>query len=109
MSFGKRRRGKEGNPAVRGGLETAQPSPTAASRRHPPSVPLDEGAIAPEWEKLAPEVAAMFDWAHMLHRQIYDVWTDDRIRPLDKDARVAAVIAYYKSRRALALSSTGKC
>src|SRR5207237_561853 len=41
--------------------------------RHPPSVPLDEGAIAPGWEKLAPEVAAMFDWAHMLHRQLYDV------------------------------------
>ena len=76
--------------------------------RHPPSVPLDEGAIAPEWEKLAPEVAAMFDWAHMLHRQIYDVWTDDRIRPQEKDARVAAVIAYYKSRGALAFSSKPK-
>src|SRR6185295_6347551 len=36
--------------------------------RHPPTVPLDGGAIAPEWEKLAPEVAAMFEWAHMLHR-----------------------------------------
>ena len=76
--------------------------------RHPPRVPLDEGAIAPEWEKLAPEVAAMFDWAHMLHRQLYDVWSDDRIRPTDKDARVAAVLAYYKSRRTLAFSSRPK-
>jgi hypothetical protein len=76
--------------------------------RHPPGVPLDEGAIAPEWEKLAPEVAAMFDWAHMLHRQIYDVWADDRIRPAEKDARVGALIAYYKSRRALAFSSKPK-
>jgi len=76
--------------------------------RDPPTVPLDEGAIGPEWEKLAPEVAAMFDWAHMLHRQIYDVWTDDRIRPSEKDAKVATVLAYYKSRRALAFSSMPK-
>jgi len=72
--------------------------------RNPPTVPLDGGAIAPEWEKLAPEVEAMFEWAHMLHRQIYDVWADDRIRPADKDARVATLIAYYKSRRNLAFS-----
>ena len=76
--------------------------------RHPPTVPLDGGAIAPEWEKLAPEVAAMFEWAHMLHRQIYDVWVDDRIRPAEKDARVAAVIRYYQSRRDLAFSAKPK-
>jgi hypothetical protein len=76
--------------------------------RDPPTVALDEGAIAPQWEKLAPEVAAMFDWAHMLHRQIYDVWTDDRIRTPDKDAQVARLIDYYKSRRALAFSSKPK-
>jgi hypothetical protein len=76
--------------------------------RHPPVVPLDGGAIAPEWEKVAPEVAAMFEWAHMLHRQIYDVWADDRIQPAQKDARVAAVLAYYKSRPALAFSSKPK-
>jgi len=76
--------------------------------RDPPSVPLDEGAIAPEWEKFAPEVAAMFDWAHMLHRQLYDVWADDRIKPSDKDGRVAAVLGYYKSRRLLAFSTKPK-
>jgi hypothetical protein len=76
--------------------------------RHPPKVALDEGAIGPEWEKLAPEVAAMFDWAHMLHRQIYDVWADDRIRESDKDTRVAALLAYYRSRPALAFSSKPK-
>jgi len=76
--------------------------------RHPPDVPLDEGAIAPGWEKLAPEVAAMFDWAHMLHRQIYDVWADDRINSSQKDAKVAEVVRYYKSRGALAFSSKPK-
>ena len=76
--------------------------------RDPPGVALDETAIAPEWEKLAPEVAAMFDWAHMLHRQIYDVWADDRIPVGAKDSRVAELVEYYKSRQSLAFSSKPK-
>jgi hypothetical protein len=75
---------------------------------HPPSVMLDESAIGPEWAKLAPEVLMMFDWAHMLHRQIYDVWADERIKPADKDAAVAKVVAYYKSRGDIAFSSRPK-
>jgi len=74
----------------------------------PPSIPLDESAIGPEWTKLAPEALAMFDWAHMLHRQLYDVLADDRIAPADRDSRVADVIRYYKSRPALAFSSKPK-
>ena len=73
--------------------------------RNPPNVALDEAAIAPQWEKLAPEVAAMFDWAHMFHRQIYDVWADDRIPESAKDAKVAELIDYYRSRGSLAFSS----
>ena len=76
--------------------------------RHPPSVALDEGAIAPQWEKLAPEIGAMFEWAHMLHRQIYDVWSDDRIPEAAKDERVAELIHYYNSRPALAFSAKPK-
>jgi hypothetical protein len=76
--------------------------------RNPPTVALDEAAIAPQWEKLAPEVAAMFDWAHMLHRQIYDVWADDRIPESAKDAKVAELIQYYESRRSLAFSTKPK-
>lgn len=74
----------------------------------PPKVMLDESAIGPEWAKLAPEVMMMFEWAHMLHRQMYDIWSDDRIAPANKDAKVAEVIKYYKTRPALALSSKPK-
>ena len=74
----------------------------------PPRVMLDESAIGPSWAKLAPEAMMMFEWAHMLHRQVYDIWADDRIKPADKDARVAEVVKYYKSRPALALSSRPK-
>jgi len=74
-----------------------------------PSVPLGLLFVGrASLDKEPHEVAAMFDWAHMLHRQIYDVWTDDRIPGSDKDAQVARLIDYYKSRRALAFSSRPK-
>lgn len=76
--------------------------------RHPPVVPLEERAIAPTFTRLVPEVAAVFSWAHMLHRQIYDIWADERIAPSKKDAAVADVVRYYQSRHDLALSSKPK-
>ena len=76
--------------------------------RNPPDVPLDESAIGPNWVKLAPEVAQMFEWAHLFHRQVYDVWSDDRLDPAQKDAQVARLMRYYKSRDDLAFSSKPK-
>jgi hypothetical protein len=76
--------------------------------RHPPDVPLDESAIGPNWTRLAPEVAMMFDWAHMLHRQLYDIWSADDVPLAEKDAKVRAAIRYYRSRPELALSSRPK-
>jgi hypothetical protein len=75
---------------------------------HPPKVMLDEAAIGPEWAKLAPEVLMMFEWAHMLHRQVYDVWADESIPLSRKDAKVQQVVDYYRSRPALAFSSKPK-
>jgi len=75
---------------------------------NPPRVMLDESAIGPEFSKLAPEALEMFEWAHMLHRQIYDVLADERVKPDDKDAHVAQVLRYYRSRPALAFSSRPK-
>ena len=76
--------------------------------RHPPRLPLAEDAIEPEYAKLAPEAKAMFDWAHLLHRQIYDVWSDERLTPAEKDAQVAELVRYYRSRPDLAFSSHPK-
>jgi hypothetical protein len=75
---------------------------------HPPAVPLEERAIAPTFTRLVPEVAAMFTWAHVLHRQIYDILADDRIALSRKDAAVADVVRYYRSRYDLALSARPK-
>lgn len=74
----------------------------------PPRVPLEEGAIEIAYAKIAPEAKAMFDWAHVLHRQIYDVWADEKIPLAEKDARVAELLRYYKSRPDLAFSSVPK-
>ena len=76
--------------------------------RKPPAVPLDETAIAPEWAKLAPEAVEMFEWAHMLHRQLYDIWADDRISRGEKDSRVMQIVRYYRTRPAVAFSSLPK-
>ena len=75
---------------------------------HPPRVPLEEAAIEIAYVKLVPEAKAMFEWAHILHRQLYDVLADERLNEAAKDREVARLIAYYKTRRDLAFSSRPK-
>ncbi|CAN5345581.1 hypothetical protein BH20GEM2_BH20GEM2_15830 [soil metagenome] len=75
---------------------------------NPPRVPLEEGAIEVAYAKLVPEAKLMFDWAHLLHRQIYDVWADESLSPPEKDAEIAEIVRYYKSRPDLAFSSVPK-
>jgi hypothetical protein len=74
----------------------------------PPRVPLEESAIEVEYAKLVPEAKVMFDWAHILHRQTYDVWADERIPVEQKDRHMAEILAYYKTRPDLAFSSQPK-
>ena len=74
----------------------------------PPRVPLEEGAIEIRYAQLAPEAKVMFEWAHILHRQIYDVLADERLTQADKDREVARLVAYYKTRRDVAFSSHPK-
>ena len=74
----------------------------------PPRLPLEESAIEVEYAKLVPEAKQMFEWAHMLHRQVYDILADERVPLEQKDVRIARVLAYYKSRPDLAFSSVPK-
>jgi hypothetical protein len=50
----------------------------------------------------------MFEWAHLFHRQLYDIWSDDRLNPSQRDAEVARVLRYYQSRHDLAFSAKPK-
>jgi hypothetical protein len=74
----------------------------------PPRLPLEERAIEVEYAKIAPEAKAMFDWAHLLHRQIYDVLASESMSQAQKDAMIARLLAYYRSRPDLAFSSRPK-
>lgn len=74
----------------------------------PPRVPLEESAIEVRYAQLAAEAKVMFDWSHILHRQIYDVLADERLSQSDKDREIQRLIAYYKTRKDVAFSSKPK-
>ncbi|MSR35892.1 MAG: hypothetical protein EXR95_04490 [Gemmatimonadetes bacterium] len=74
----------------------------------PPRVPLEEAAIEVAYAKLAPEAKAMFEWVHILHRQIYDILAMEELSDQAKDDAVAEVVRYYKTRPDLAFSSEPK-
>jgi len=76
--------------------------------RHPPRVPLEERAVGPAYGTKLPEVLATFEWAHMLHRQIYDIIASEPFSLERRDQRIAAAMRYYRSRRDLALSEVPK-
>ena len=75
---------------------------------HPPELPLEEHAIGPTYATLVPELAAMFDWTHVLHRQIYDVLADEKLDSAARDGRVRELLHYYESRSDIALSARPK-
>ena len=75
---------------------------------NPPRLALEESAIAPGYSRLAPEAKAMFEWAHLLHRQIYDVLADARLSESQRDVEVQRLLAYYRGRPDLAFSSKPK-
>ncbi|HEY0808553.1 MAG TPA: hypothetical protein VGD49_00270, partial [Longimicrobiales bacterium] len=60
------------------------------------------------YAKLAPEAKAMFEWAHVLHRQIYDVLADEDLSQSARDAEIATLLRYYKTRPEIAFSSRPK-
>lgn len=74
----------------------------------PPRVPLEEAAIEIAYVRMAPEAKTMFEWAHILHRQLYDVLADERLTQAEQDAEVARVLAYYRTRPGVAFSSKPK-
>ena len=75
---------------------------------NPPRLPLEEAAIEPTYSRLVPEAKVMFEWAHLLHRQIYDVIADNRLNEAQRDEEVARLVAYYRSRPDLAFSTKPK-
>lgn len=68
----------------------------------PPRFGLTMEIVSPEFSKLAWKATNIFDWADMLHEQLYDILADERIK--DKKKAYDEAIAYYLSQPELALN-----
>ncbi|HUF36383.1 MAG TPA: hypothetical protein VMN37_10560 [Gemmatimonadales bacterium] len=64
----------------------------------PPRFAVAEEAVAPAYSKAAWRAKQMFDWAHVLHRQIYDIYADDRLQAAAQDSLIERVTDYYLAR-----------
>ena len=65
----------------------------------PPRFGIAEEAVMPQYAKLAWRAKQMFDWAHVLHRQIFDIYADPRLSRPAQDSLIEQVTDYYLSRR----------
>lgn len=74
----------------------------------PPRFAVAEEVIEPHYAKLAWRAKQMFDWAHVLHRQIYDVYSDERLSMAAKDSLIERLTDYYVSRRDYAFTAAPK-
>lgn len=63
--------------------------------RNPPRMHMPEPSFMPRYARLVPLAKEMFEWAHVLHRQAYDILADDRV--VDKDAAMDELLEYYLS------------
>jgi hypothetical protein len=74
----------------------------------PPRYAVAEEAIEPSYAKLAWRAIRMFDWAHVLHRQLYDVYADERLSPVARDSLIERLTDSYLADRASAFAPVPK-
>jgi hypothetical protein len=74
----------------------------------PPRFAVAEEVIMPAYAKLAWRAKMMFDWAHVLHRQIYDAYADARLSPARRDSLIERLTDYYLSNRKYAFTNQPK-
>jgi len=71
----------------------------------PPKFEPPADIIAPTWSRMAFGTGQSMHWTHMLHSQLYDILSDDRVR--DKKAAGERAIAYYLREEDAAFSTRG--
>jgi hypothetical protein len=74
----------------------------------PPRFAVAEEAVMPAYAKIAWRAKMMFDWAHLLHRQIYDVYADEDLTPVERDRLIEQLTDYYLSNRKYAFTDKPK-
>jgi hypothetical protein len=74
----------------------------------PPRFAVAEEAVMPSYAKLAWRAKMMFDWAHILHRQVYDAYADERLTSVQRDTLIEQLTDYYLSNRKYAFTDRPK-
>jgi hypothetical protein len=74
----------------------------------PPRFAVVEELVSPAYSKVAWRAKLMLDWAHVLHRQIYDVYADERLTMVQKDSLIERLTDYYLSRKEYAFPAVPK-
>ena len=90
---------QERDSAAGGALTQAYHYLTTDLLVRPPRYAVAEEVIEPSYAKLAWRAMRMFDWAHVLHRQIYDVYADERLSPAARDTLIERLTDYYLADR----------
>jgi hypothetical protein len=74
----------------------------------PPRFAIAEEAVMPDYARLVWRAKQMFDWAHVFHRQVYDVYADERIPAAEKGPLVERLTDHYLARRDYAFVAVPK-
>jgi hypothetical protein len=62
-----------------------------------PRMPMSEASFMPRYVQIAPRAHEMFEWAHVLHRQSYDILADPSLSGEERDWAMAELLAHYQS------------
>lgn len=76
--------------------------------RRPPRQRPRLAAVQGSYDRVAPGVESTLGWTRTFARQVYDVLADESITAAEKDGHVLELLENYRSRSALALSSSPK-
>ncbi len=64
----------------------------------PPRLGVAEEVVMPRYAREIWQAKQMFDWAHVLHRQIYDAYADDRLTGPERDSLIERLTDRYLAR-----------
>lgn len=61
----------------------------------PPRLAMPEAAFMPQYARLVPRAKGMFDLAHVLHKQAYDILADPSLDAAGRDAAMEELLDWY--------------
>jgi hypothetical protein len=64
---------------------------------NPPRLPMPEEAFMPDYARLVPRAKEMFDWAHVLHKQSYDILADRTLSESQRDEAMDELLDHYSA------------